>query len=1091
MGSKGGGGTNTVESSSAPPPDVMAQYDSLIAQANQAAGTPLQQYQGNIVAPFNSTQNQAFNEVQNSQGISQPYYNEAQGLIQNASQPITASPITADTIAQYTNPYTQQVINSTMANINQQDQGQQQSLIGNAASQGAWGGDRSAVAQSLLANQQDLANNQTIAGLESQGYSQALGEANTQQQAQLGAQEASQYLGQQGGFGLMNLGTNAQTSALTGANALTASGGLQQQLSQEQLNVPYEQFQQSQAYPYQNLSWLSGISTGLGSGSGGTSSTTSPAASLGSQLGGLGLTGLGIAGATGSLKRGGSVHHGLVKNYDHTGLIKRLAEGGAIMMPPHYDSGGIIPGQVTVQEMENSNIPDVSQTSRFSIPQLSKGVGIPNGAHASGSSSSTTGSNGSTGSAGADILAAKGLKRLIGGSGSESLASQAGTSFDVANAQNAGLGDMVQGFQNADGTTNVTGAVNAAGDSIEPGVTTDAAAPSFMSSLGSSLGFNGSAAAAAATPDAATVALPSLESAGFVDAATPAVADATATAADAGIFDTIGSSVMEALPFLAAMFNKGGSVHRGLIKHYDDGGPVSGGLTPFDTSSNPMANSQTSKLAQMPIEQLRQLATRLPPTTPQGQQLQKVIQQKQMMPNAGQSPSVPNMPMAGLPVQQQKRGGLIKGYDDGGDVIDNSTPVPTTMPSLDAAPINNFTPTAPINKPDPWLALAATGAGMMASKSPHVLEALGQGAQQGLQNYGEQKKEAAQESYQQGNLQKAAEQLAQEASQHKDALSQQQAALAETSKYHAGELANQQGELGLKRQEAQKPIFDKYGNPWQLNKDGTYKPISLTANAPTGATTGTNTPNTDPVTVAQDILQQEGVPMLPVAPNDPLATKTQQGYQQAGQTAQQMLDILNKQKSLIGQYTSGPRGTANTSWLPSEAGLKYGASELAAGNSDDLAARQEAEKDAAKLAMMQSSMVKGARPGVRMIQFSGTTVPNPGMSDKAQAELADEWTDSLKQQVQRGQVASMYSNLHPKNIDAILNNYEQANPIVMGDGSKNTNWMPYKDWIASGRPDTTQLSPAGKPDGNGITTPKTVGAPKAIGTWNPKTGQIE
>ena len=67
-------------------------------------------------------------------------------------------------------------------------------------SQGAWGGDRSAIAQAELANQQHLAQAPTIAGLENQGYSQALGEFNTQQQAGVGAQEASGYLAENAGF---------------------------------------------------------------------------------------------------------------------------------------------------------------------------------------------------------------------------------------------------------------------------------------------------------------------------------------------------------------------------------------------------------------------------------------------------------------------------------------------------------------------------------------------------------------------------------------------------------------------------------------------------------------------------------------------------------------------------------------------------------------------------------------------------------------------------------------------------------------------------------------------------------------------------
>lgn len=1091
MGGKGGGGTTTSTSTSAPPADVMAQYDALIAQANTQAQQPLQQYQGNIVAPLNTAQNQSFTDVQNAQGLGQPYYNQAAGLIQNASQQITPQTVNAADIQQYQNPYTQQVINSTLANINQQNAGQQQQLIGNAASQGAWGGDRSAVAQALLANQQDLAKNQTISGLENQGYSQALGEANTQQQAGLSAQEASQYLGQQGGFGLMNLGTTAQNQALSGASALNATGNQQQTQAQEQLNVPYEQFQQQQAFPYQNLSWLSSLSTGLGSNMGGTSTTSQPAPNSS-----LGLFGL---------KRGGHVSEG---------LIKRLADGGAVMMPAHYDAGG--------------NIPDISIGYIPGSLSLTRGSGIPQPPKLEQKSGDT------------------GIASVLAGANSlKSLFTPSGKSASSASS-------IVPGASAAD---------NPLGLSSGSGFT-----PSDLSSISKDFGNYG------------------------VDTA----ASSAASSATPSFLSSIGDAFM-------SFFEKGGAVSKGLIKHYDDGGSVGGGLTPFDTSTNPMANNKASQYAQMPIEQLRELSMRV--QQPQQKQIiQQVLQQRQIAPNIGGQPNnAPSAPMAlqtgmnrgggvakyafggnvlpdiisvigdvagsfvGDPMAGnqftsmlsnvdggatkpgfqpsdffKKRGGLIKGYDDGGDVLDeNSTSsMPAALPSIaqpvhligasdeggmsnenaakmadlypesipsqglikadpSLAPLSSvsnvppstssFTPVSiptfhddkPINEVDPWMSVLAGVASAASGRSPYAIQNIASGLGAGVKNYGEQKKEAAEETYKSGSLQDARDQLVREAEQYNATgqqkadeftknLSLDQQKADQTAKY-------QQGELALRAKEAGKPIFDKYGNPWQLDSTtGKYAPVSLVNQSSTASASPSK--NNSPMDAATDILQQEGVPMLPVSPNDSLATKTQQSYQQAGQTAQQMLDILNKQKTLIGSYTSGPRGTANTSWLPSEAGLKYGSSELAAGNSDDLAARQEAEKDAAKLAMMQSSMVKGSRPGVRMIQFAGTTVPNPGMSDKAQAELADEWSDSLKQQVQRGQVASMYSSLHPKNIDAILNNYETANPVVLNDGSKNTNWMPYKSWIASGRPDTSQMSAvkqssAGQNEGAGNIAP--------------------
>lgn len=304
MGSKGGG-TSTSTTSSAPPPEVMANYKDVTAQAKQVAAAPLQQYQGNIVAGFTPQQQAAFGNINAAQGAYQPYFNSSQNLINQGTQGYTPTQFSQGAVQQYESPYTQDVINSTMANINQNNAEQQSSLQGNAIAKGAWGGDRADLARNDLARQQNLASQQTIAGLENQNYSQALGQFNQQNQtglqsAALGAQTSLQGAGLQGA-----MGNYAQANQLGEAQAQLSAGTLQQQLSQAQLNVPYQQFLQAQQYPFQTTQWLSGIDTGLGSQMGGTSSTTQPNQSGGNTFSQVLGAGLGIAGLF--FKDGGSI----------------------------------------------------------------------------------------------------------------------------------------------------------------------------------------------------------------------------------------------------------------------------------------------------------------------------------------------------------------------------------------------------------------------------------------------------------------------------------------------------------------------------------------------------------------------------------------------------------------------------------------------------------------------------------------------------------------------------------------------------------------------------------------------------------------
>lgn len=293
--SSGGSGTNTVVQQSSPPASVLAAYQNVLGQAQNVASQPLQQYQGNIVAGLSPDQISAMNTINSSQGITAPYINQAARSFNAATTPLWSGvqQFSPSAVSQYESPYTQQVVGATEAQFANTNAQQRAALTGNAVSQGAYGGDRAAVAQGVLAGQQQAAQAPVIAGLENTGYSQALGEFNSQQQAQLGANEANAWLNSQAGFGYGQLGTEAQNTTLAGASAQLQSGGLQQQIAQEQLNVPYEQFLQQQAYPYQNTSWLAGIAEGTGAASGGTGSSTgiSTPSAL-STIAGLGSAGL-------------------------------------------------------------------------------------------------------------------------------------------------------------------------------------------------------------------------------------------------------------------------------------------------------------------------------------------------------------------------------------------------------------------------------------------------------------------------------------------------------------------------------------------------------------------------------------------------------------------------------------------------------------------------------------------------------------------------------------------------------------------------------------------------------------------------------
>lgn len=270
----------------------MQAYTDLLNRATNTANQPLQQYGGQLVAGFNDTQNQAFNNVSNTAGASQPYTQQASQLVYNSAQP-TLGQVPGAT-QQLMNPYTQQAVGATAAQMQNLFGQQQNQLTGQAIGAGAYGGDRAGVAAGNLANQQALAYGQTISGMENQGYQQAQAAAMNSLSSDANRQAYA-------GMGLGSLGQQNLQNQLT-------TGGMQQQLAQENLNIPYEQFVQQQSYPFQTTGWLGNLVEGLGSQMGGNSATYASGPNPIGQVAGLGVAGLGAAGAAGAFSaRGGRI----------------------------------------------------------------------------------------------------------------------------------------------------------------------------------------------------------------------------------------------------------------------------------------------------------------------------------------------------------------------------------------------------------------------------------------------------------------------------------------------------------------------------------------------------------------------------------------------------------------------------------------------------------------------------------------------------------------------------------------------------------------------------------------------------------------
>jgi hypothetical protein len=341
LGSKGSNTTTTTQNQTyTANPVVSGAGTQAINMATNAANTPFSLPTA-PVAGFQPDQLQAFQQYRDIQGMAQPYYNQAQGYIQNS-----AAPITGQDIGQYYNP----MASSVLANLHE-SQGQQMNDLTGRLTQtaGGVGASRVAVGQSELGRQHQLAEGQTLSGL----YDRALAAAQQNKQMQANA-----------GYGLTNLGTTAQGAALQGTGALGQSGNQQQAQAQNVLNAPYQNELARLAYPFQTAQYLAGITGGLSGAMGGTTSgtgsQTAPAPSLWSQLLGAGTAAAGAFGASGGFDSWGggrntNVADGSWYGPSSLGGAPLAADGGRI----GYANGG-----ATWMDAADPLVPDMQVRSQ-------------------------------------------------------------------------------------------------------------------------------------------------------------------------------------------------------------------------------------------------------------------------------------------------------------------------------------------------------------------------------------------------------------------------------------------------------------------------------------------------------------------------------------------------------------------------------------------------------------------------------------------------------------------------------------------------------------------------------------------------------
>lgn len=249
---------------------------SMVQRANSLSQTPYVPYEGQRVADFDPMMLQAFQRMQ-GQGVA-GQIGQATDLALAAGQesregmqydPYTMGRFTGDTAQQYMDPYMQNVVAIQQREAQREADIAATTRAGAATRAGAFGGSRQAImdaeAQRNLAMQKgDI----QAAGLQKafeSGRTQfntedALREQSRQFGANIGLQGASQALGAAQALG--GLGQTQFQQEMDITQGLGYAGSLKQQQAQAGLDVAYQDFLAKQKYPYEQLSWLQGITAG-------------------------------------------------------------------------------------------------------------------------------------------------------------------------------------------------------------------------------------------------------------------------------------------------------------------------------------------------------------------------------------------------------------------------------------------------------------------------------------------------------------------------------------------------------------------------------------------------------------------------------------------------------------------------------------------------------------------------------------------------------------------------------------------------------------------------------------------------------------
>lgn len=260
----GGGGPQTVVNKTEIPEWVQAAGQRNLSAAYDVSKFMPGPYEGQRVAALAPGQINTIGAIANNYAMAQPAFAQAQQMAatSGAYQPsqVQAGQLSSTDLSPYMNPYTKNVLESSLDTLNQQRVTGLNAAQEAANKARAFGGSRLGIQEGVVNAAAQQQAGQLAAQLNAQNFAQAqaaaqgdIGRRMEAQRLNQGAGLQGAQLGVQGAQTLGNLAGEGQQSFLTGATgALAAQTAIQQQ-QQAELAAAQQAYTEQQQFPLQQL----------------------------------------------------------------------------------------------------------------------------------------------------------------------------------------------------------------------------------------------------------------------------------------------------------------------------------------------------------------------------------------------------------------------------------------------------------------------------------------------------------------------------------------------------------------------------------------------------------------------------------------------------------------------------------------------------------------------------------------------------------------------------------------------------------------------------------------------------------------------